>query len=63
MEIGIVIDCECCVMQHTATCDDCVVTFLCERDDAVVVDVEELRTMRRLADVGLVPGLRHRRSG
>ena len=65
MEIGIVIDCDRCVMQHTSTCDDCIVTFLCERDpeDAVVVDVDELRTMRRLVAVGLVPGLRHRRSG
>lgn len=65
MEIGIVIDCDCCVMQHTSSCHDCVVTFLCERDteDAVVVDVDELRTMRRLADAGLAPRLRHRRSG
>ncbi len=68
MEIGIVIDCDECVVQHTSNCQDCVVTFLCGRDtgdtgDAVVVDVDELRTMRRLADAGLAPRLRHRRSG
>jgi hypothetical protein len=52
------IDCDDCVMQHTPTCDDCVVTFLCSRepDDAVVVDVAEVR-----ADSGLTPPLRHRR--
>jgi len=65
MGSGIVIDCECCVMRATSACDDCVVTFLCDREegDAVLVDVEELRTLRRLAEVGLAPALRHRRSG
>jgi hypothetical protein len=38
-----------------------VVTFICTRepDDAVVVDVAELRALRALGDGGLVPGLRH----
>ena len=33
------IDCDDCVMQHTSTCDDCIVTFLINRepDDAVVI--------------------------
>lgn len=59
-----IIDCDTCVMQHTTACDDCVVTFLCERDrsDAVVIDIEDLRAMRLLADAGLVPRLRHRSS-
>ena len=57
------IDCDECVMQGTAACDDCVVTFLCHRepDEAVIIDVEELRSLRVMADAGLVPGLRHRR--
>ena len=45
------------------TCDDCIVTFLCSRepDDAVVIDVAEVRALRLLADSGLAPPLRHRR--
>ncbi len=66
MEIGMVIDCDSCVARtQEEVCRDCVVTFLCgrDRDDAVLIDVDELRTLRRLADVGLAPQLRHRRSG
>ena len=57
------IDCDECAMQHTTTCDDCVVTFLCSRapDEAVVIDVGEVRALRLLADSGLAPPLRHRR--
>jgi hypothetical protein len=57
------INCDECIMQGTTTCADCVVTFICGRDprEAVVIDVAELRSMRLLADAGLLPGLRHRR--
>jgi hypothetical protein len=57
----ITIDCATCVMRDTAACDDCVVTFLCERDptDAVVLDLDEMAALRRLADAGLAPRLRH----
>jgi hypothetical protein len=50
-------------MQHTDACADCVVTFLCtrEHDDAIVVDVSEVRALRLLSEVGLAPRLRHRR--
>jgi len=60
---GLSIDCASCAMQHTSTCDDCVVTFICSRtpDDAVVVDVDEWRAVRLLQDAGMVPKLRHRR--
>jgi hypothetical protein len=60
---SLTISCDECVMQGTSACDDCVVTFLCNRepDEAVIIDVEELRSMRLLANAGLVPGLRHRR--
>jgi hypothetical protein len=57
------IDCDECVMQHTDVCDDCVVTFLCSRepDEAVVIQVAEVRALRLLADSGFTPPLRHRR--
>lgn len=58
----LVIDCASCIGPAIGACDDCVVTFLCERDpdDAVVIDVEEARALRLLADADMVPGLRHR---
>jgi hypothetical protein len=39
-----------------------VVTFICDRepDDAVIVDVAEIRAIRMLGRSGLVPPLRHR---
>ena len=61
----LVSSCDTCSARATAACDDCVVTFLCERDgdDAVVLDLAELRAVRLLADAGLVPTLRHREAG
>jgi hypothetical protein len=55
------IDCDECVMQHTSTCDDCVVTFVVNREpgEALVIDVAEERAVRLLAGAGLVPRLRH----
>jgi hypothetical protein len=60
---GLVIDCQVCTHRHTATCDDCVVSFLIgrEADDAVVIDADEARAVRLLADAGLVPDVRHAR--
>ena len=54
------IDCDCCTLRHTAACNDCVVSFLLERepDDAVVIDADEARAMRMLERAGLVPSLR-----
>ncbi len=54
------IDCECCELQGTSACEDCVVTFLLGRepDDAVVIDADEARAMRMLERAGLVPSLR-----
>ena len=59
------ISCDDCVMQHTPACDDCVVSFICGRQpgDAVVLDVAEMRAVRLLGEVGLVPRLRLQRSG
>lgn len=58
-----VISCRECALEGSPTCHDCVVTFLCNRepDDAVVIDVAEVRALRTLAAAGLVPALRHQR--
>ncbi len=62
---SVTIDCDTCVMQHTPACSDCVVTYLCGRVDeeaveqAVVISLDDFRAMRALAEVGLVPELRH----
>ena len=66
MSDALTISCDDCAMQHTETCDDCIVTFICGRapGQAVVIDVAEARAVRLLAQGGLVPGLRHaRRTG
>ena len=55
------ISCDDCELQDSPACEDCIVSFVLGRDpdDAVVVDVEEVRAMRMLARAGLVPDLRH----
>jgi hypothetical protein len=60
---SITIDCAECTLEGTDACDDCLVTFLCDRaaDDAVVIDVAEARAVRLLGAAGLVPSLRHHR--
>jgi hypothetical protein len=57
----LIISCDSCVMRATRACDDCLVTFIAERepDDAVVIDVDVLRSMRMLSAAGLLPELRH----
>lgn len=57
------ISCDECVMEGTWACADCVVTFLCDREqgDAIVIDVAEIRALRLLEEGGLAPALRHRR--
>ncbi len=54
------IDCDACSLQGTDACNDCVVSFLLERDpdDAVVIDADEARAMRMLERAGLLPSLR-----
>lgn len=61
-----VISCDDCTMQQTSACEDCVVTFICNRepDQAVVIDAVEARAVRMLGEAGLVPRLRQvRRTG
>lgn len=54
------IDCDGCMMQASDACEDCVVTFICDRSEgAVVFDVAEERALRLLGRNGLVPPLRH----
>jgi hypothetical protein len=57
------ISCDECALQASDACDDCVVSFVVNRDpdEAVVIDAAEQRAVRLLHDAGLVPGLRHRR--
>ena len=57
------IACDDCTWQGTHRCDDCVVSFIVDREEegAVVVDADEARAIRRLGDAGLVPLLRLRR--
>ncbi|MDH3293276.1 MAG: hypothetical protein OER95_03030 [Acidimicrobiia bacterium] len=64
--MSITIDCASCSLEGTASCQDCVVTFIVHRepDDAVIVDAAEYAAVRRLQRAGLVPELRHeQRSG
>ena len=63
MSDSITISCHDCSMLDTAACQDCVVSFILDRepDDAVVIDADEARAVRMLGDVGLVPHLRHTR--
>jgi hypothetical protein len=51
------IDCSDCAMQHTAACDDCIVTAVLDRpdDEAVVLDLDEARAVRALQRAGLAP--------
>ncbi|MDE0067498.1 MAG: hypothetical protein OXN44_11585 [Acidimicrobiaceae bacterium] len=57
---GLMIDCDMCVMQHTETCDDCVVSYLVGHAEGtpVVLDFEERRAFELLNDAGLVPSSR-----
>ena len=59
--VPLAIDCCTCSERHSATCDDCVVTFLLGRrpGEALVIDLEEYRSLRVLAEAGLAPPLRH----
>jgi hypothetical protein len=66
---SIIIDCDECVVRATSACTDCLVTYLCDRQDpaghagtetAIVFDLAEQRAVRWFAEAGMVPTLRHR---
>jgi hypothetical protein len=60
--MSMTIDCASCVRRDTSDCDDCVVTFITrrERDEAVVIELEDFAALRRLSAAGMVPELRHK---
>lgn len=62
---SLVISCDTCVMRTTDACDDCMMGVLLDtaHDGAVVLDLQEQRALRLLAQAGLVPTLRHRAAG
>lgn len=51
------IDCDCCVMQNTSACDDCVVSAFVDLAP-LEVDDDEQAAIEALAEAGLVPRLR-----
>ena len=54
-----IIDCDECVMQHTAACEDCVVSVLLHRaGDPIIVNDDEQMALGHLAEGGLVAPLR-----
>ena len=56
------IACDDCAWQGTDQCEDCVVTFILDREEGmVVVDAEEASAIRRLGEAGLVPLLQLKR--
>ena len=59
-QASITISCDSCVMRATSHCHDCVVTFMCDPKQVVVLDLAEQRAVRLLAAAGMVPTLRHR---
>jgi len=56
-EVEITIECDRCVRQGTSACRGCLVSFVLDRapGDAVIIDADEARALRVLADAGLVP--------
>ena len=55
------IDCELCPLANTDSCDDCLVTFICDRDpkEAIIVSLDEWKSMKSMTKVGLLPELRN----
>ena len=58
---SLIISCDTCCMQATATCADCVVTHVLSpaATDSVDFDDEDLRVVRLLVKAGMMPTLRH----
>ena len=61
----LMISCDTCVMKDSDACGDCMMSVLCDMpaSGAVILNLEELREIRLLAQAGLVPTLRHRAVG
>jgi hypothetical protein len=59
-DVAITIECDRCALQGTSACTGCLVSFVLDREpgDAVIIDADEARALRVLADAGLVPASR-----
>ena len=57
----LIISCDTCCMQGTATCADCVVSHVVSPAavETVAFDDDEIRVVRLLVRAGMVPTLRH----
>jgi hypothetical protein len=53
-----IIDCDTCDMQHTKTCDDCVVTALLGGDGILELAENEKTAIDELSKVGLIAPIR-----
>lgn len=57
-----VVDCGDCERRGSAHCDDCVVSFVLDREPgAIVFDAAEERALRMLSRAGLLPEVRLKR--
>ena len=56
-DVAVTIECDRCALRSTAACRGCLVSFVLDRapGDAVILDADEARALRVLADAGLVP--------
>ncbi len=60
---SLLIDCDLCEYSGSSTCDDCLVTYLCRPDrDSVVIELSDIRALRKLSRSGLIPELKLRKS-
>ncbi len=53
-----IIDCDTCDMQHTTTCDDCIVTVLVGRDGILELADDAKAAIDELSKVGLIAPIR-----
>lgn len=59
----LVIDCDLCDYSGSVTCDDCLITYLCRPDrSSVVIELSDIRALRKLGQSGLVPELKLQKS-
>lgn len=54
-----IVDCDCCAMQHSSACDDCIVTVLLDGPvQRLEMHDEEVQALGHLAEAGLVSPIR-----
>lgn len=59
----LVIDCSACPMRGVDNCDDCLVSFIVDREPgAIVFDAAEERALRELSKAGMLPELKLKRA-